>query len=101
MGSIAFAPAAMAWASITLLQSRLIQAVRSATVPILLIQAENDYDLTPTKTMAAELEKANKPHKLLIFPAFGITHADGHSFSVKGQQIWGNEVFSFLAKVVH
>jgi carboxymethylenebutenolidase len=98
-GSVAFAPAAMAWSSLPLLQSRLIQAVRSATVPILLIQAENDYDLTPTKTMAAELEKANKPHKLLIFPAFGTTHADGHSFSVRGEQIWGDEVFSFLARV--
>jgi carboxymethylenebutenolidase len=98
-GSIAFAPAAMAWSSVTLLQSRLIQAVRSATVPIMLIQAENDYDLTPTKTMAAELEKANKPHKLLIFPAFGTTHADGHSFSVLGDRIWGDEVFSFLARV--
>jgi carboxymethylenebutenolidase len=65
----------------------------------MLIQAENDYDLTPTKTMAAELEKANKPHKLLIFPAFGTTHADGHSFSVKGERVWGNEVFSFLSKV--
>jgi carboxymethylenebutenolidase len=98
-GSIAFAPAAMAWSSVTLLRSRLIQAVRSATVPIMLIQAENDYDLTPTKTMAAELEKANKPHKLLIFPAFGTTHADGHSFSVLGNRIWGDEVFSFLARV--
>jgi carboxymethylenebutenolidase len=100
MASVAFAPAAMAWSSITLLQSRLIQAVRSATVPILLIQAENDYDLTPTKTMAAELEKANKPHKLLIFPAFGTTHADGHSFSVLGDRIWGDEVFSFLASIL-
>jgi carboxymethylenebutenolidase len=98
-GSVAFAPAAMAWASLPLLQSRLIQAVRLATVPILLIQAENDYDLTPTKTMARELEKANKPHKLLIFPPFGATHADGHSFSVLGDRIWGDEVFSFLARV--
>jgi carboxymethylenebutenolidase len=98
-GSVAFAPAAMAWASLPLLQSRLIKAVRSATVPILLIQAENDYDLTPTKTMAKELEKANKPHKLLIFPPFGATHADGHSFSVRGNRIWGDEVFSFLARV--
>ena len=97
--SIAFAPAAMAWCSLPLLRSRLIKAVRSATVPIMLIQAENDYDLTPTKTMAAELEKANKPHKLLIFPPFGTTHADGHSFSVLGDRIWGDEVFSFLAKV--
>jgi carboxymethylenebutenolidase len=98
-GSVAFAPAAMAWASLPLLQSRLIQAVQFATVPILLIQAENDYDLTPTKTMARELEKAHKPHKLLIFPPFGTTHADGHSFSVRGDQIWGDEVFSFLAMV--
>jgi carboxymethylenebutenolidase len=98
-GSIAFAPAAMAWSSITLLRLRLIQAVRLATVPIMLIQAENDYDLTPTKTMAAELEKVNKPHKLLIFPAFGTTYADGHSFSVLGDRIWEDEVFSFLARV--
>jgi carboxymethylenebutenolidase len=98
-GGVAFSPAAMAWASLPLLQSRLIQAVRLATVPILLIQAENDYDLTPTKTMARELEKANKPHKLLIFPPFGTTQADGHSFSVRGDRIWGDEVFSFLARV--
>ena len=95
--SVAFAPAAMAWASLPLLQFRLIQAVRSATVPIMLIQAENDYDLTPTKTMARELEQANKPHKLLIFPAFGTTRAEGHEFSVWGAKIWGDEVFSFLA----
>ena len=89
----------MAWSSLPLLRLRLIRAVRSATVPIMLIQAENDYDLTPTKTMAAELEKVNKPHRLLIFPTFGTTHADGHSFSVLGERVWGNEVFSFLANI--
>jgi carboxymethylenebutenolidase len=95
--TIAFAPAAMSWAKVPELQSRLVQAVRSATVPILLIQARNDYDLSPTRTMAKELEKGNKPHKLSIFPAFGKTHAEGHGFCVRGEQIWGNEVFSFLA----
>jgi carboxymethylenebutenolidase len=95
--TIAFAPAAMSWAKVPELQSRLIQAVRSATVPILLIQARNDYDLSPTQTMAKELEKENKPHKLLIFPAFGKTHAEGHGFCVRGEKVWGNEVFSFLA----
>jgi carboxymethylenebutenolidase len=99
-GSIAFAPAAMAWSQIALLRSRLIQAVRLATVPILLIQAENDYDLTPTKTMAGELKKANKPHKLLIFPAFGTTHTEGHGFCIWGEEVWGDEVFSFLASVI-
>ncbi|SRR5579883_995282 len=98
--TIAFAPAAMTWSIYPELRSRLIQAVRNAIVPILLIQANNDYDLTPTKIMAQELEKAHKPHKLLIFPAFGKTHAEGHSFCVRGEQIWGNEAFSFLASVM-
>jgi carboxymethylenebutenolidase len=99
-GTIAFAPAAMSWAKVPELRSRLIQAVQSATVPILLIQARNDYDLSPTKTMSNELEKMNKPHKLLIFPKFGKTQVDGHSFCARGEQVWGNEVFSFLESVM-
>jgi hypothetical protein len=49
--------------------------------------------------MARELDWANKPHKLLIFPAFGTTHFEGHGFGVWGEKIWGDEVFSFLARV--
>jgi carboxymethylenebutenolidase len=99
-GTIAFAPGAMSWSKVPELRSRLIQAVQSATVPILLVQAKNDYDLSPTQTMAKELEKINKPHKLLIFPRFGKTQAEGHGFCVRGEQIWGNEVFSFLDSVM-
>lgn len=99
-GTVAFAPAAMSWAKLPELRSRLIQAVQSATVPILLIQARNDYDLSPTQTMAKELKERDKPHKLLIFPKFGNTHAEGHGFCVRGEQIWGNEVFSFLESVM-
>jgi carboxymethylenebutenolidase len=99
-GTIAFAPGAMSWSKVPELRSRLIQAVQVATVPILLIQAKNDYDLNPTKMMAKELEKANKPHKLLIFPKFGKNHAEGHGFCVRGEQVWGNEVFSFLESVM-
>jgi carboxymethylenebutenolidase len=98
--AIAFAPAAMAWSKLPELRSRLIEAVRSATIPILLIQAENDFDLNPTKTMARELEKANKPHKLIIFPKFGKTPERGHTLGVFGSEIWANEVFSFLDSVM-
>lgn len=94
--TIAFSPAAMSWSKVPELHSRLIQAVQSATVPILLIQARNDYDLSPTQIMAKELKESNKPHKLLLFPAFGKTNAEGHSFCAKGEQIWGHDVFSFL-----
>ncbi|MEM9093040.1 MAG: hypothetical protein AAGC93_30470, partial [Cyanobacteria bacterium P01_F01_bin.53] len=99
-GAIAFSPAAMSWSKVPELRSRLIQAVQSATVPILLIQARNDYDLSATRLMAKELKKRNKPHKLIIFPKFGKTQAEGHSFCARGEQIWGNEVFSFLESVM-
>ena len=98
--AIAFAPAAMSWAKVPELRSRLIQAVRSATVPLLFVQAENDYDLSPTKAMAQELQKQNKPHQLLIFPEFGKTPAEGHSFCARGAQIWGDAVFAFLESVM-
>jgi carboxymethylenebutenolidase len=99
-GTISFAPGAMSWSKVPELRARLIQSVQAATVPILLIQARNDYDLSPTKTMAKELEKMNKPHKLLIFPKFGKTQAEGHSFCARGEKVWSSEVFSFLELVM-
>ncbi|MEM9152362.1 MAG: dienelactone hydrolase family protein [Cyanobacteria bacterium P01_F01_bin.3] len=98
-GSVAFSPAAMSWPKVPELRSRLIQAAHSATVPILLIQAKNDYDLSATRIIAKELKERNKPHTLRIFPRFGKTQADGHSFCARGEQVWGNEVFSFLESV--
>ena len=94
--TVAFSPAAMSWAIVPELQTRMIDAVGAATVPILLIQAENDYDLSPTRAMAQALTQAQKPHKLSIYPAFGKTHAEGHGFCAFGEKIWGDEVFSFL-----
>jgi dienelactone hydrolase len=47
--AIAFAPGAMRWSHSQGLQMRLIRAAREAQVPELIIQAENDYDLSPSK----------------------------------------------------
>ena len=39
------------------IQHRLIRAVPEARVPELLVQAENDHDLSPSKIAGAELER--------------------------------------------
>ena len=58
---------------------------------------ENDHDLGPSRTLAAELQKLGKPYKLLIFPPYGNTHAEGHGvFCSQGINIWGPAVSSFL-----
>ncbi len=95
--AIDFAGAAQTWRSSPQLRDRMLRAVRGATVPILLIQAENDYDLSPSRALAKELEQVGKPHKLLIYPPYGTSTQGGHwGFCTRGGDIWGPEVFSFL-----
>jgi dienelactone hydrolase len=95
--AVAFAPAAESWAQSTSIQSRLKGAVRQAAVPILFIQAENDYNLTPTSVLAKEMEDLGKAHKRVIFPPYGKTHEEGHGgFCFGATEVWGDEVLSFL-----
>ena len=94
--AIDFAGGAMSWRSLSL-RDRMVRAIRKATVPVLFIQAENDYDLGPSQTLARELEQLGKPHKLLIFPPYGNTHAEGHGmFCSQATNVWGPAVTSFL-----
>ena len=99
--AIDFAGAAQTWKESPELRDRLLRAVRQAKMPVLFIQAENDYDLTPSRTLAHELEKLNKPQKILIFPSFGKTAQDGHEFCVRGSEFWAAKVFSFLDQATH
>ncbi len=94
--AIDFAGGAMSWRSSSL-RERMVRAVRKATIPVLFIQAENDYDLGPSRTLAGELEQLGKPHKLLIFPPYGQTHEEGHgAFCAHATDVWGPAVSSFL-----
>lgn len=95
--AIAFAPAAISWAGSNSLQARLKRAVRQAVMPILFLQAENDYNLAPTSVLAKEMEDSGKPHKRVIFPPYGKTREDGHGgFCVRGARVWGDEALAFL-----
>jgi carboxymethylenebutenolidase len=94
--AIDFAGGAESWKSSSL-RSRMVRAIRKTDIPVLFIQAENDYDLGPSRTLAAELEKLGKPHKLLIFPPYGNTHAEAHGvFCSRGTDVWGSSVSAFL-----
>jgi carboxymethylenebutenolidase len=94
--AVAFAAAAQSWPNAPDVRERMTSAVRKANRPILFAQAENDYSLTASETLAAEMKKIGKPHKRLIFPSFGSTAADGHAFCTRAPDIWAGEVFSFL-----
>ena len=94
--AIDFAGGAESWRSLSL-RDRMIRAIRRADIPVLFIQAQNAYDLGPSRTLAGELEQLGKPHKLLIFPPYGNTHAEGHGvFCYQATNVWGPAVTSFL-----
>jgi len=94
--AINFAGAAQNWRKSPHLQQRMLEAVRKTRVPVLFIQASNDYDLTPSRTLDGELERLKKPHRLLIFPASGLDAQEGHEFAMRRVSDWAPSVFSFL-----
>lgn len=94
--AVDFAGGAMTWRRSPALQARMITAARNAAVPVMLVQAENDYDLTPSYALAKELERAGKPYKLSIYPPHGESVREGHGFCVRGTGVWGPDVLAFL-----
>jgi dienelactone hydrolase len=95
--ALSFAAASMSWRESPPLQERLLRAVRGARVPISLIQAENDFDTTPSRVLANTLEREHKPHSMKIYPPHGSTHMAGHAhFCNHATREWGADVLAFL-----
>jgi dienelactone hydrolase len=90
------AGAAQSWADAPAVQALMIASVRKARVPIFFFQAENDFDLAPSKVLSAEMKDAGKPYELKIYPPYGSTTQDGHSFGYFGGAVWAGDVFHFL-----
>jgi carboxymethylenebutenolidase len=98
--AVDFAGAAQNWQHAPELRARMIQAVQHSQMPIFFIQAKNDYDVSPSRDLAAAMEKSGKPRALQIFPAFGKSNQDAHEFCVHGDEIWATQVFSFLTEAL-
>src|SRR5262249_26327245 len=51
---------AESWATAPQLRALMTRAVRSSRAPVLFFQAENDYDVSPTQTLSAEMKNTGK-----------------------------------------
>ena len=95
--AIDFEGAAIMWAKTPPLQERMKRAARAAAVPVLFIQAENDYDTTPSRVLGEQMALAGGSPRVRIFPKNGTTAMDGHMFCMGGANPrWGDEVLAFL-----
>lgn len=89
----------MNWPHNTALRSRMLTAAARVRVPVMLIQAENDFDLGPTRELWAEMTRLGKPCRMRIYPPQGDSKVDGHAFILTGLDTWGEEVLTFIGNV--
>jgi carboxymethylenebutenolidase len=94
--AVASAAGAQSWAQAPELQSLMTRTVRNSNAPIFFFQAANDYDLSPSKTLSAVMKDAGKTYEVKIYPAYGNSPQDGHSFGYFGAAVWADDIFRFL-----
>ncbi len=87
---------AQSWVDAPQLQSLMTRAVQNSKTAIFFFQAANDYDLSPSKTLSAVMKDAGKPYEFKIYPAYGSSPGDGHTFGYFGSAVWADDVFAFL-----
>lgn len=87
---------AESWALAPALQKAMTRAVQNAKAPMLFFQAENDWNLEPTKALSKAMQDAGKPFEAKIYPPFGKSRQDGHTFGYFGSAVWEQDVFRFL-----
>ena len=95
--AVDFAGASNSWGRSPQLRARLLAAVRRTQVPTFFIHAANDYSVAPARAMAAEMARLRKSHRVKIYPRFGRTPDEGHSFVYLAASTWEAEVFAFLS----
>jgi dienelactone hydrolase len=97
VAAIDFAGASMTWKTNAPLRERMTAAARNVKVPVLFLQAENDFDTTPSRVLSQEATRAGKAARAHIYPPNGSGPEDGHAFCAGGAEPpWGDEVVAFL-----
>lgn len=99
-GCVSFAAAAMSWGPVPGLRPFLLQHADAITCPVLLVQAENDFDLAPSEALAARRRAAGGTCERHLFPPFGASAMEAHQIWVHAPQIWTPVVLPFLARSV-
>jgi hypothetical protein len=86
------------WAGLTPHAAARHLGARTASQPATssLFQAENNFDLSPSKALAEAMRVAGKAVEMRIYPAYGNSRGEGHNFAWLGSDIWGPDVLAFL-----
>lgn len=96
--AVAFAPAAMNWGWNQPLRDRLTQGARRTRVPVLVLQAENDWHTGPASELPAAVRAGGGDAEGKVYPAIGANAMDGHALMVHAPELWQDDVLEFLER---
>jgi dienelactone hydrolase len=91
------AGAAQSWLN-PALRTALLDAVANITIPVDLIQSQNDYDLRPSEALSARFSALQKPYAVKIYPPYGegTRGQSGHDFCFTGAAGWARDALNFV-----
>ena len=100
--ALSISPAALSWQGHTVLQNRLIEAVRTIEIPVLLIQPPKDASLEPARVLGEAARKAGrKSFTAKVYPATMPDSQQVHCFGgAKGMRNWQAEGVRFFDGVL-
>jgi dienelactone hydrolase len=87
---------AMSWDDAPDLHALMKESAANSKTPTLFFQAENDFTLAPSFDLYNAMIAAGKDAQIKIYPPFGRTPFDGHSFTWLGESIWFDDVLTFI-----
>ena len=100
--ALSISPAALSWQGHTVLQNRLIDAVRKIEIPVLLIQPPKDASLEPARVLGEAAKRAGKrSFTAKVYPPTMPDSQQVHCFGgAKGMRNWAAEAVSFFDGVL-
>jgi dienelactone hydrolase len=84
------------WDRSAKLRDRLILAAKNTTMPIMIIQAQNDYSIHPALALDSVMNQFNRNHIVKIYPKFGNTPSEAHNLIHLGIKTWDSDLFKFI-----
>jgi carboxymethylenebutenolidase len=95
---VSFAAAAMSWAPVPGIRPFLLRHADAIRCPVLLLQAENDFDLAPSAALLERRRAADGVCERHLFPPFGANEMEAHQIWVHAPHLWTPVVLPFLAR---
>jgi len=95
---VSFAAAAMTWPHVPEVRELLLGHIEHIHGAVMLIQAENDFDITPSAAMDERCRARGVSCVHHLFPPFGADAMEAHQIWTLVPHVWAPVVMPFLAR---